>query len=142
MILLRSHGSHPEPEKFAVLQWIVFLVNQTNIMNQWIVFVIFHEAWIVNQCESESLSSNAWIIKSESTSLMKMLVQRWLMQQQSRGFVQHQSQTFCATPKSGILCNTKPHHFVQHQSQTFCATRKSTLFCNKKKSLIFVMKKL
>ena len=41
-------------------------------MNRWIVLVVFHEAWIVNHFETESLTSNAWIIKTESSALCKV----------------------------------------------------------------------
>ena len=42
-------------------------------------------------------------------------MQRWLMQQQSWGFVQHQSRIFCATRK----CNTEIYHFCNQKFQHF-----------------------
>ena len=53
-------------------------------------------------------------------SLIEICVQRWLMQQQSWGFVQHQSRIFCATRKCNTeiyqFCNQKFQHFLQQKS--------------------------
>ena len=75
---------------------------------------IFTKMWRTNTLDMVNRGIFFWNFSTRQKNLTKIIeicVQRWLMQQQSWGFVQHQSQTFCATQ----TCNTEVHHFCNQK---------------------------